>query len=60
MQGNTYAQSRIYTASGSLFSASGVVEATVAQPVEDTALFTTSGFHVLRASFDWVGSGISL
>jgi len=56
-QGNTYAQSRIYTASGSLFSASGVAEATVAQPVEDIALFSTSGSSVFRASFDWIGSG---
>ena len=56
-QGNTYAQSRKYIASGSLFSASGVVEATVAQPVEDTALFTTSGSSVFRITNDWVGSG---
>ena len=56
-QGNTYAQSRKYIATGSLFSASGVVEATVAQPVEDIALFTASGSNVEKASFDWVGSG---
>ena len=56
-QGNTYAQSRKYIASGSLFSASGVVEATVAQPVEDTALFATSGSSVFRITNDWVGSG---
>ena len=56
-QGNTYAQSRKYIASGSLFSASGVVEATVAQPVEDTALFATSGSSVFRVTNDWVGAG---